>query len=96
MLHWVCILYLVLIQTGSDASQPACQPLFFLSLGNIVKGKLKTRGYLHYKNSQIVSKENRCTHHKKTIQMRVRPFYMVWTHLTIESVVNNSESSSAQ
>lgn len=55
------------------------------------------RSYLHYKNSQIVSKVNRCTHHKKNHPNASKAIlHMVWTHLTIESVVNNSESSSAQ
>lgn len=54
------------------------------------------QSYLHYKNSQIVSKQNRCTHHKKRPNASKAILHMMWTQLTIESGVNNSKSSSAQ
>lgn len=59
--------------------------ILFPLLGIIVKGELKTRSYLHYKNSQIVSKQNHCTHHKKKNKCpnaNKAILHMVWTQCT--------------
>lgn len=57
------------------------------------------QSYLHYKNSQIVSKQNRCTHRKKKykhLNANKAILHMVWTQLAIESVVTNSNSNFPQ
>lgn len=99
MLHQVCIWIFVLSVFFFLRDFFQLSNILFPSLGIIVKYELKTRSYLHYKNSQIVSKQNHCTHHKKKTK---RPnankaiLHVVWTQLAMESVVTNSNYNSAQ